>query len=165
MRRRKARLSFDVPPVMTTIEVGGESIDVIMDSDLTFYAEVDGERHEAASAQALTSKLRALVRQLAVSIPALDIRAHHGGVEITPLTIVGIHEGNGNLLVKNEDGTTSQKYTSRKLCRPLTDTEMRSLKQLAKSLSEAENRFERFVTDREFDPHKAVVEARKRAKL
>lgn len=81
---------------LKTIEVRGREIEVEVSESGVFFAEVDGERHDAPSLDLLRAKLIRATKKVAISIPF--IMWDEGKIRRGVCT--GRHGSNRNLLVK-----------------------------------------------------------------
>jgi hypothetical protein len=134
--RRRHRIADQIE--LKEIEVNGEIVKVILNSDFTFFVYFYGERIEAASMKALDAAIRAASKRDIVV--AIEATVMGWGDEATDILVTGRHNGNGNILYrKDKPGEkTEQLHSEDRVCRRLTVAERAEFSDLVKKKNAAE---------------------------
>jgi len=151
-----------------TVEVRGQQIPVRVDDRGWWIADWDGSPQHSETKEGLRSKLQTLSKRKAVrvEVPFTTLRyGHVGGPRVCHGNAVGLHAGNGNLLIEWRDGTKEQdtRRSSRETLRRLTNEEGKEWLDLTEKRRDAVNALENFEKPRRVDlrtaTEKAIAEA------
>jgi hypothetical protein len=94
---------------LTTIEVKGKKLEVGVWDNGQFYTELGNEQVHADSLEHLKTLCAKKLARAAVKLNIPFLRFDNG--QLKRGTITGLHASNRNVLVKWEDGTSSQEYS------------------------------------------------------
>lgn len=141
------------------IDIGRHTIPVVVSNEGLFWAEWEGDSYRSTTYKGLRVALLPKVREDAkrCSVPAL-VRDYNG--RWSPITLIGIHADNGNVLYLDEEGKTCQlSRRDRRILRPLTPAERRAHSQLVAKIKRAERTLNDWLKQRSLEPGKAVRQA------
>jgi hypothetical protein len=157
---------------LKTVEIDGRTIDVDVDDDGEFYANVDGDRYTAPALKVLIERLRKHIRSYGrISVPVTRLETGwraDNKVEIEHLDLVGVHASNRNLLIRTVTGNqgrrtkvgeTTQHRGSGDLYRRLTDTEVKTIRAMYERKQRIEKEIDEWLEVRRVDGQTLVRDA------
>lgn len=138
--------------VVVTENIKGQNFAIHLNGDGVFFTEYQGEQYKAPTLKALRNRIRTIIsgtQKLNILFTAVghswwsDAKLLHG-------VIVGVHDGNNNLLVKYEGRakTEQESRSSDKFMRRFTAAETAEHNKLNKAVTAAEKALEKFKKDR-----------------
>lgn len=138
------------------IEIAGHELPVVVTSDGVFWAEWEGESYKATTLKGLRVKLLPKVRTdtKRCEVPAL-YKSY--GDTFEPITLIGLHADNGNVLYRDKEGKTSQ--VGRRaitVYRPLNKAERNVYAALRQKVQRAERAVDSWLKARRIEPGKMV---------
>lgn len=139
--------------------IGAHTIPVVVSSEGVFWAEWDGDSVRSETFKGLRAKLLPKVRTDAkrCAVPAL-LREY--AADWTPITLIGLHADNGNVLYRGADETTKQlSRRDRRIYRPLSPAELTAHAQLLAVVATAQGVLNRWLKKRVLLPGAAVRKA------
>lgn len=112
------------------------AVSVTVTSQGIFWAEWENESYQSESLKGLRVKLLKVVRPEAkrVEIPVLEL--NYDG-DFRPITLIGLHAGNGNVLYLDGEGKTQQSRYSERTFKVLTEDEMAEYRRLQADVATA----------------------------
>ncbi len=81
------------------------------------------------------------------------------GDQLEPITLIGLHAGNNNLLYEDSEGKTQQERSRLRCIRVVTAEEMLKFEQLKAAVTVAEEAVRTWVAARRIDPIAAIYKA------
>lgn len=135
-----------------TINVNGKDIAWDLTKSGIFHAEMAGEKYEAETLKKLTDILRSASKKTPLNIPCVELtsRWQTDTLDTRKGIVLSRHSGNGNLIVKFDDGDTGQFKSYRGLL--LTGAvDLERLHALFSAKKAAVEAYDKFVADNSLD--------------
>lgn len=166
--------------VIATEDFGSLKAELLVDSDGKFGAR-DAISKEglpvglSKNLSDLKKKLRDYAGMTGKQVPAVEVRSGRMSwrdddkephlEELRHVTVVGIHAGNGNVLVKTADGASEQlgRYGSQNLYRPeaCQEKDLEELRELHRMKAQVEDAIKQWKEDRALDVRAELAKATK----
>jgi predicted ATPase len=137
--------------------VRGRGIDIFIDNNQKFSADLDGDTYTADSFDALKKQLNnsLIKRKLNIAVTMLNTTWRSNTQELTHGTLIGVHSSNGNFMVLS-DGKIQQIRTYSPMYRGFSKDEAKEHEDLTSAKVEAEIALEKFLEER----HINIVDVR-----
>jgi hypothetical protein len=147
---------------VTTINVKGASVDLLVSTEGVFQVEVGGDRIEAPTLNDLRKKVEKAVSRAVVPVPIMVKvePAYYDRLQTTRFevaTLTGIHSATGALLIRHKDGRREQiaNYQARPY-RLLTKEQQEEYAQLDGARREAAKKLEEWISTYSLGPKDAA---------
>lgn len=132
--------------------VCGREIEYGLSDKGIFEARYNGEAYKHATLAGLKSALERQIKKKALDISVIKVEDNRFAdtIEVERGTVVSVHSGNGNLMVRFGDEPAEQFHSYRnKLLKG--ETNVKTIKALHKKMKEAEAAYNEFLHDNRFD--------------
>lgn len=142
--------------------VAGRKVEYGVDENGVFTASYNGEEYQHVTLAGLKGALERQMKKAPLKIPCVMVESFHAdNPEITKGVIVGVHSGNGNLLIKWEGQSTAEqcgRYHGDKLLSGSVD--LKKLKALHQAKCKAEKVLDDFLEKNQIDRHAIKMDAK-----
>ena len=137
---------------MINIKVNNLSYQVTVEDLGIFRTKINEDDWVSAkSLSELKRKLKGVRGDLNLPCTRVYGRWHEDDLKIKDGTVTGIHSGNGNILIKWDDGSTGQEQYRNNLSRRLTKEEVAEVTRLHKAMKAADKAYDDFLDSRVLD--------------